>query len=67
MHSDRQNERVFVDYTAGPELPHQLAEMEARSLSGQPATIDYRPRVAQLEQQRANFALVFAMVRIDKK
>ncbi|MGB9330946.1 MAG: hypothetical protein WCB10_09270 [Steroidobacteraceae bacterium] len=57
---------MFMDYTAGPELRHQLAEIEARSLSSQPATIDYPPRIAQLEQQRANFGF-FAVVRMDKK
>lgn len=47
-------ERVFMDYMASPELPRQLAEMEARWLSSQSPTIDYGPRLAQLEKQRAN-------------
>ena len=48
-------ERVFLDYIASPELPRQLAELEARWLSSQTAQqIDYRPRIVELEQQRAN-------------
>ena len=47
-------ERVFMDYMASPELPRQLAEMKARWLSSQSATIDYGPRIAQLDKQRAN-------------
>lgn len=37
-----------------PELPRQLNELEARWLSSQPVTMDYRPRIAELEKQRAN-------------
>lgn len=42
-------ERVFLDYIASPELPRQLAELEARWLSSQTAQqIDYRPRIVDL-------------------
>jgi site-specific DNA recombinase len=47
-------ERVFMDYIASPKLPHRLSEMEARWLSSQPVAVDYRPRIAELEKQRAN-------------
>ena len=47
-------ERVFIDYMASPELPRRLSEIEARWASSNPVSIDYRPRIAQLEQQRAN-------------
>jgi hypothetical protein len=43
-----------MDYMAGPELPRQLAELEARWLSSLPAATDYLPRIAQLEKQRGN-------------
>jgi hypothetical protein len=39
---------------ASRELPQRLSEMEARWLSSRPATIDYRPRIDELEKQRAN-------------
>ncbi len=47
-------ERVFRDYMASPELPHQLSQLEERWLSSQPIQMDYRGRIAELEQQRAN-------------
>ncbi len=47
-------ERVFMDYMASPELPRVLSEVEGRWLSSQPLVIDYRPRIAELERQRAN-------------
>jgi hypothetical protein len=47
-------DRVFGHYMACPELPLQLTRLEARWLSSQPLLIDYRPRIAELDQQRAN-------------
>jgi hypothetical protein len=47
-------ERVFREFMAGPELPQRLSDLEARWLSSQAVTIDYQPRIAQLEQQRTN-------------
>ena len=47
-------ERIFCEYMASPELPQRLSEMEARWLSSQPVMIDCRPRIAELEMQRAN-------------
>lgn len=47
-------ERIFMDFMASYELPLQLAEIEARWTSAQAETVDYRPRIAQLEAQRAN-------------
>jgi hypothetical protein len=47
-------ERIFRDYLASPELPRQLAVLEARWLSSEPAPIDYGRRIGELETQRAN-------------
>lgn len=47
-------ERVFVNFMASPQLPRQLSEIEARWNSAQGEIIDYRPRITQLETQRAN-------------
>jgi hypothetical protein len=47
-------ERLFMDYMASPELPRVLSEIEARWLSSRPATIDYQPRITELEKQRWN-------------
>ncbi len=47
-------ERVFREYMASPELPRQLDALEARWMSTQPVAVDHRPRLAELEQQRAN-------------
>jgi site-specific DNA recombinase len=47
-------ERVFLDYMAGPELPQRLADLEKKLIAAGPVTIDLRPRIAELERQRAN-------------
>jgi site-specific DNA recombinase len=49
-------ERVLLD-CAHTELldPAKLEEVEARYLASRPATVDYRPRIAELEARVANF------------
>ncbi len=47
-------EGLFMEFMVSPELPRRLEALEARWTAGQPLTVDYRPRIEELEGQRAN-------------
>jgi hypothetical protein len=49
-------ERVMLDFAHNELLdPETLAEIEAWHVAHRPAVVDYRPRIAELETQVANF------------
>lgn len=47
-------ERVFMEFMVSPELPRHLETLEARWSASQPVAFDYRPRIEELQRQRAN-------------